>query len=89
MNFFPSTNHVAALGCAKHLRLKAQIKEAVEDNHDSDVLCLKLFTVKVQVKILGVWVTVWAETYDFSDGDTRPYIKNCAEEVHQALTEKI
>ncbi|WP_302988378.1 hypothetical protein [uncultured Muribaculum sp.] len=23
------------------------------------------------------------------DGDTRPYIKNCAEEVHQALTEKV
>ncbi len=89
MNIFASTNHVAALSCAKHLRLKARIKEAVEDNNDPEILCFKLYTVKVQVKILGVWVTVWAETCDFSDGDTRPYIKNCAEEVHQALTEKI
>lgn len=109
MNIFASTNHVAALSCAKHLRLKARIKEVIEDNTPAVAYsaddpnstmremmlaqmyadCTKLYTVKVQVKILGIWVTVWAETCDFSDGDTRPYIKNCAEEVHQALTESI
>lgn len=74
---------------AKHLRLKSRIKEVIEDNNDPDILCFKLYTVKVQVKILGIWVTVWAETCDFSDGDTRPYIKYCAEVVHRALTENI
>ena len=70
----------------RHLRLKARIKERVFNSgrigYD--------YEVKVQVRVLpGVWVTVWAETCDYSDGDTRPYIKNCAEEVHQALTEKV
>lgn len=73
----------------KNLRLKSRIEEVIEDNNDPDILCFKIYTAKVQVKILGIWVTVWAETCDFSDGDTRPYIKNCAEEVHQALTESV
>ena len=31
-------------------------------------------TVKVQVKVAFVWVTVWAESCDITDGDTRPHI---------------
>lgn len=89
MEIFNSTTKTAAMTAAKHLRLKARIKQYVTDNTDPEILCAKLYTVKVQIKILGVWVTVWAETCDYSDGDTRPYIKNCAEEVQQALTDNI
>lgn len=72
------------------LRLKSRILEKVHPNKTETLpLATMLYTIKVQVKILGVWVTVWAETCDYSDGDTRPYIKNCAEEVHEALTDKI
>lgn len=74
----------------KHLRLKTRIKEEVKAAgrivYNGEFLH---YTAKVQVKILGIWVTVWAETCNYPDGDTRPYIKNCAEEVHQALTEKV
>lgn len=77
-----------ATSFAKRLRLNTRIKEyAVRSTGRKlvdDIHCY--YTVKVQVKILGVWVTVWAETCDYSDGDTRPYIKNCAEEVREALT---
>lgn len=73
---------------AKRLRLNTRIKEYAVRNTGhvlaDGIHCY--YTVKVQVKILGVWVTVWAETCDYSDGDTRPYIKNCAEEVREALT---
>lgn len=98
-----TSNKAATRLVAKHLRLKSRIKEAVEDNtHYVDtrlseteppkyiaIVGPKLYTVKVQVRVLGFWLTVWAETCDFSDGDTRPYIKNCAEEVHQALTDNV
>lgn len=88
MEIIKTSNKAAAQSIAKHLRLKSRIKEVIKNN-DHNTFCGKLYTVKVQVRILGVWVTVWAETCDFSDGDTRPYIKNHAEEVHQALTENI
>lgn len=80
-----------ATSSAKRLRLKTRIKEYVVKNTGRVIIdgIYFYYTVKVQVKILGVWVTVWAETCDYSDGDTRPYIKNCAEEVHEALTDKI
>lgn len=70
MEIFSSTTKTAAMTAAKHLRLKARIKQNVTDNTDPEILCAKLYTVKVQVKILGVWVTVWAETCDYSDGKT-------------------
>lgn len=50
---------------------------------------LGYYTAKVQIKILGTWVTIWSETCDCYDNDTCDYIKNCAEEVIDALTEKI
>lgn len=87
MEIFDSTNKIAAMTAAKHLRLKARIAESIEPSHKTQ--CTLLYTAKVQVKILGVWVTVWAETCDYSDGDTRPYIKNCAAEVIEALTESV
>lgn len=91
MEIFSSTTKTAAMTAAKHLRLKARIKEYAVHNTGRVIIdgIYVYYTVKVQVKILGVWVTVWAETCDYSDGDTRPYIKNCAEEVQQALTDKI
>lgn len=48
-----------------------------------------LYTVKVQVRVAGLWLTIWSETCDYSDGDTRPYIKNCAQEVADALNETV
>lgn len=71
----------------KHLRLTSRIKEEVNRNTAANPDCTMLYTVKVQVKILGIWVTIWSETCDYSDGDTRPYIKLCAAEVHEALTD--
>lgn len=91
MEIIRQSDNIAAQFCAKHLRLKSRITEKVQPNMEGYTYetAEMLYTVKVQVKILGVWVTVWAETCDYSDGDTRPYIKNCAEEVHNKLTEKI
>ena len=86
MEIFSSTNKLASMTAAKHLRLKSRVIESVKDNKDPDILCFKLYTVKVQVKVLGVWVTVWAETCDYCDGDTRPYIRKRAKEVHNTLT---
>ncbi len=80
----------AAQSTTKHLRLKSRIAEKIRPNNSEKYLfAAMLYTVKVQVKILGIWVTVWAKTCDFSDGDARPIIKKNAEEVHQALTNKI
>lgn len=103
MDIIKKSDKAAAQSVARHLRLKSRVKEVVEDNtHYIDtriseteppiyhaIVGPKLYTVKVQVKVFGFWLTVWAETCDFSDGDTRPYIKNCAEEVHQALTDNV
>lgn len=80
-----------ATSFAKRLRLNTRIKEYAVRNTGrvlvDGIHCY--YTVKVQVKLLYLWVTVWAETCDFSDGDTRPYIRNYAEEVREALTGKI
>lgn len=86
MEIYSSINKMAFINAAKHLRLKSRVIESVKDNKDLGILCLKLYTVKVQVKVLGVWVTVWVETCDYCDGDTRPYIRNRAKEVHNTLT---
>lgn len=85
MEIYKHTDRRRMKEIVKHLRLKTRIKESV---FNSERIGYD-YAVKVQVKILGIWVTVWAETCDYSDGDTRPYIKICAEEVHQALTEKV
>ena len=85
MEIYKHTDRRGVKEIVKHLRLKTRIKESVFNSgrigYD--------YAVKVQVKILGIWVTVWAETCDYSDGDTRPYIKNCAEEVHQEKKKKV
>lgn len=104
MEIIKTSDKVAMQSVAKHLRLKSRIKETVEDNthyvdtrisdakpprYQAIIAGLKLYTVKVQVRVFGFWPTVWAETCDFSDGDTRNYIKNCAEEVKDALTDNV
>lgn len=104
MDIIKTSDKAAMQSVAKHLRLKSRIKETIEDNthyvntrisdaepprYQAIVVGPKLYTVKVQVKVFGFWLTVWAETCDFSDGDTRPYIKNCAEEVKDALTDNV
>ena len=45
-------------------------------------------TVKVQVKVAFVWVTVWAESCDITDGDTRPHIVKRANRLHRILEGK-
>lgn len=91
MEIIKSHKRPCAINLAKRLRLKTRIKEYVVKNTGRVLIdgIYFYYTVKVQVKILGVWVTVWAETCDHSDGDTRPYIKNCAEEVREALTTSV
>lgn len=91
MEIIKSLKRPYATSFAKCLRLKTRIKEYVVKNTGRVIVngIFVYYTAKVQVKILGVWVTVWAETCDYSDGDTRPYIKNRAEEVRDALTDKI
>ncbi len=89
MEILKQTNRITAQVCAKYLRLKSRITEKIHSNLSSiHTFAEMLYTVKVQVKILGIWVTVWSETCDYSDGDTRPYIRNCAEEVYETLTMK-
>lgn len=75
---------------ATHFRLKSRITERVyQDYTEAYKGAGIIYCVKVQVKILRAWITLWAESCDFSDGDARFYIKSCAEEVKQSLTENI
>lgn len=96
MDIFNRKNKSVCREAAKHLRLKTRIKESVEPTKGNvashlpqRLFVTHLYTVKVQVKVFGLWLTVWAETCDYTDGDTRPYIKNCAIEVQEAITDKI
>ncbi len=90
MKIAKQRNSMAAQVCARHLRLKSRINENIYVNKDDTFKsATMLYTAKVQVKILWVWATVWAETCDYSDGDSRRYIKNCAEDVREVLTDKI
>ncbi len=68
---------------------KFRVTENVFRNPDTESYHTVLYTVRLQVRILGVWVTVWAETCDYSDGDTRTCITKRAEEVRKALTESV
>lgn len=67
-------------------RRKFRVIDKVFRNPDTESYRTLLYTVKVQVRILGIWVTIWAETCGHSDGDARHYIKNCAEKARKALT---
>lgn len=90
MEIAKQRNRMAARICARHLRLKSRINENIYVNKgDTFKSATLLYTAEVQAKLFGLWLTVWAETCDYSDGDSRRYIKNCAEEVHEALTDKI
>lgn len=91
MEIIKSHKRPCAINLAKRLHLKTRIKEYVVKNTGRVIIggIYFYYTAKVQVKILGVWLTVWAETCDHSDGDTRPYIKNRAEEVREVLTTSV
>lgn len=87
MEIIKSHKHPYAISLAKRLRLKTRIKEYVVKNTSRVIIdgIYVYYTVKVQVKILGAWGTVWAKTCDYSDGDTRQYINIRAEKVREAL----
>lgn len=70
-------------------RRKFRVTENVFRNPDTESYHTVLYTVRLQVRILGVWVTVWAETCDYSDGDMRLCVKKRAEEIREALTESV
>lgn len=91
MIIYKSLKRPYATSFAQRLRLNTRIREYVVKNTGRIVEngARMYYTAKVQVKVLGMWVTVWAETCDYSDGDTRAYVKNCVEEVNEALTAKI
>lgn len=90
MEIAKQRNSMAAQICARHLRLKSRINENFYVNKgDTFKSATMLYTAKVQVKVFGLWLTVWAETCDYSDGDSRRYIRNCVEDVRDMLTDKI
>ncbi|MBO5602914.1 MAG: hypothetical protein J5957_10015 [Prevotella sp.] len=43
------------------------------------------YTVKVQVKCGFIWVTIWSETTNYSDGDSREIINNRAQALCDIL----
>ena len=43
------------------------------------------YIVKVQVKVAFFWVTVWSESTDYSDGDSREVINKRAQTLCEAL----
>lgn len=43
------------------------------------------FVVKVEIKIAWFWVTLYSESCDISDGDTRTYIINRAIDLCEKL----
>ncbi len=45
------------------------------------------YIVSVQVRIIGIWFTIWTASVELSDGDGRTIILNRAEEI-KALLEK-
>ncbi len=47
-----------------------------------------ILTISVEVKICFVWVTVWSESCDVSDGDTRQHIVKRANRLHRILEGK-
>lgn len=90
MEIAKQRNNMAAQICARHLHLKSRINENIYVNKsDTFKSATMLYAAKVQVKLFNLWVTVWVETCDYSDGDSRRYIKNCAEDVRDMLTDKI
>lgn len=71
-----------------HFRRKSRMEEEVRCAQTGRFDTL-LYTARVQVRVLGIWVTIWSETCDHSDGDARAYIRNCAEEVRDTLNNGI
>lgn len=47
-----------------------------------------ILTISVQVRICFVWVTVWSESCDVSDGDTRQHIVKRANKLHRIMEGK-
>ena len=46
------------------------------------------YVVKVQIKIALIWVTIWGECCDFSDGDSREHINQRANNLYKILEGK-
>lgn len=70
-------------------RRKFRVIDKVFRNPDTESYHTLLYTVKVQVRILGIWVTVWTETCGHSDGDTRKKVYAAAEQLYQFLTKRL
>ena len=47
------------------------------------------YVIRIQIKVLFVWITVWRESCDISDGDTRAFIKKRANDLFNMLEAKI
>ena len=78
MEIYRSFGNRVAIILAKFLHLKLRVKEIVLPNNDPRLPCPILYTVKPQVNFFSRWITIGAETCDYSDGDSRTYIKRRA-----------
>lgn len=47
------------------------------------------YVIRLQIKVLFVWITVWRESCDISDGYTRAFIKKRANDLFNMLEAKI
>ena len=68
---------------ALHAQLEAEYYTPISEDEYPVIL-----TISVQIKVCFVWVTVWAESCDVSDGDTRQHIIKRANRLHRILEGK-
>ena len=47
------------------------------------------YIVRVQIRVLFIWITIWSESCNISDGDTRVIIKDQANYLFNRLEAKI
>lgn len=77
-----------ACNTSKHFRPECRVtseRHAATPRRDG-----LLFTRRVQIRnSFGFWQTVWAATCPDCDFEQCRYIMNCADEVAEALTQKI
>lgn len=90
MEIITDKKRMAAIESSRHFRRETRMTESVDPNKGADRdLVTMLYTLRVQMRVLGVWVTVWSETCDYSDGDGRRYLRICDEEVIEKLNAEI
>jgi len=47
-----------------------------------------VYIARIQVKVFCIWITIWSESCEASDGDSRTIILNRANKLYSLLAEK-